>query len=66
MKVLVAETSWEAMSVSAELQAQDVGVIRSEDSDEFCFLAELAEPTAALFDIRLPGLSVRSAVRKLR
>lgn len=66
MKILVAETNWTALSVSAELRAQNVAIIRTDDPDELCFLADMTEPTAVVLETKMPGFTIAAAVRKLR
>jgi two-component system, cell cycle response regulator CtrA len=66
MRILVAETSWPTVAVSAELISQDIGVMRANDGEELLFMAEMAHLNAIVLDARISDLPVLSGVRKLR
>ncbi len=66
MRILVAETTWATVALSAELAAQNIGVMRAADGDDLIAMAEVAHLNAAVFDSRIRGLSAASAVRQLR
>jgi two-component system cell cycle response regulator CtrA len=66
MRILVAETTWAAVALSAQLAARNIGVMRATDADDLIAMAEVAHLNAVVFDSRIRGLSAASAVRQLR
>jgi two-component system cell cycle response regulator CtrA len=66
MRILVAETTWAAVALSAQLAARNIGVMRAADADDLIAMAEVAHLNAVVFDSRIRGLPAASAVRQLR
>lgn len=66
MRILVAETTWATVALSAQLAARNIGVMRAADGDELIAMAEVAHLNAVVLDSRIRGLSAASAVRQLR
>lgn len=66
MRILVAETSWPAAAVSAELLCQNIGVMRANDAEELLFMAEMAHLNGIVFDCRMKGASASSTIRQIR
>lgn len=66
MRILVAETTWTTAALSAQLIAEDIGVMRANDGEELLFMAEMAHLNAVVFDCRIRGLALGAALRTLR
>jgi two-component system cell cycle response regulator CtrA len=66
MRILVAETTWATVALSAQLAARNIGVMRAADGDDLIAMAEVAHLNAVVLDSRIRGLPAPSAVRQLR
>jgi two-component system, cell cycle response regulator CtrA len=66
MRILVAETTWATVAVSAELLSQNMGVMRASDGEDLMYMAEMAHLNAIVFDGRIADLPAAAAVRQLR
>jgi two-component system, cell cycle response regulator CtrA len=66
MRILVAETTWATVALSAQLAAQKIGVMRATDADDLLATAEVAHLNAIVLDSRIRDLPAASAVRRLR
>lgn len=66
MRILVAETTWSTVALTAELMSQNIGVMRASDGDDLLYLADMVRLNGIVIDSRIRGLSAPSAVRQIR